>query len=543
MPDADTPFHAGELAAQRRAGAGDIARRAAPFIRDYMPDQHRAFYQAQPFLVVTSSDARGHVWTTIIEGADGFVRSPDSRTLVVDATLDPQDPLAGTLCDDADIGVVGIELATRRRNRLSGKTRRTKGGFVIDIRQTFGNCPQYINERDWRRVGSTRNAASAVSERLSKEQVSRISAADTLFIGSGRHGSQQAASNGFDASHRGGAPGFVRVISPIRLRIPDYPGNNFFNTIGNLLKDQRVGLLFVDFATGGLLHLTGRASIDWSPAEARNPGILRMIDVQVDSVIDRPGALALRWSAEPTPSRELVVTDKIVEAAGITSFHLHPADGGQLAPFKAGQHLSVALDIPAHDTKVRRSYSLSGKVGDDHYRITVKREPTGAASRFLHDRVKVGDVIAAKPPAGDFLIPPGDTPLVLVSAGVGMTPMIAMLHQTAQQTTNRRVWFVHGARNGRYHAFRDEVDMLVAANADARKSIFYSTPDSADQLGTDFDVRGRITANRLLALDAGADAHYILCGPMQFVTDLKSGLETAGVPGHHVSFETFGPNH
>ncbi|WP_170789202.1 FAD-binding oxidoreductase [Ruegeria lacuscaerulensis] len=540
MTDAATPFHAGELAAQQRAGVGYIATKGAPFIREFMPDQHRTFYQAQPFLVAASADTKGRVWASIIEGRDGFVRSPDAHTITLDTTPDPSDPLAQTLTAGTDIGVVGIELATRRRNRFSGRTRPTDSGLAIDIRQTFGNCPQYINERDWWRVQRNQPVRPLTSESLNSAQIKRIEAADTLFIGSGQQGQQGAASNGYDASHRGGEPGFVRVISPNRLRIPDYSGNNFFNTIGNLLQDPRVGLLFVDFETGGLLHLTGRATIDWSPEEARDPNILRMIEVELDAVIDRPEALTLRWSAQPTPSRKLIVTNKVVEAEGITSFHLAATDGDPLKLFQGGQHLPIALDIPSHDKKVRRTYSLSGTAGGDHYRITVKREASGVASRFLHDNVAIGDVVEAKPPTGDFIIPQGDAPLVLVSAGVGLTPMLAILHQLAGQGSQRPVWFVHAARNGRHHAMADEVGQLVATNRTLRKRIFYSTPDSTDQLGQDFDATGRISATDLLALGAGRDAHYMLCGPSGFVTDLKSGLENADVPPDRVLFEVFG---
>jgi hypothetical protein len=540
MVDADTPFHAGELAAQKRAGADNIATIGTRYIRDFMPEQHRTFYKAQPFLVVASGDSDGQVWATLIEGPDGFIGSPDPERLTLDTKVDPLDPLAHSLQEGTDIGVVGIELATRRRNRLSGRTRHSDQGLVIDIRQTFGNCPQYINERDWWRAPRTAPTKAQESDHLSPDQIARIRAADTLFLGSGHHAPQKAASDGYDASHRGGEPGFVRVISPTRLRIPDYSGNNFFNTIGNLLQDPRVGLLFVDFATGGLLHLTGRAKIDWAPEEARDPNILRMIDVTIDAVIERTEALSLRWSADPAPSQNLTVVDKNSEAEGITSFHLAPAEGDTLPPFQAGQHLPIALEIPAHDVKIRRSYSLSGKPGENTYRITVKREPGGTASQFLHDSIKIGDTIEARPPAGDFLIPDSTRPLVLVSVGVGLTPMMAMLHRLAQQNTGRQVWFVHGARNGRHHALSQETDRLISATRGARKRVFFSQPDNGDLVGRDFDAEGRVTAAEVLALDAGSDALYMLCGPAGFVTDLKSGLEAAGIDGSQIHYETFG---
>lgn len=539
MQDEENPFHSGELSAQARAGFKGIAARVAPFIRNHMPDQHRAFYQAQPFLVVAANDDQGRVWTTIIEGDDGFINSPDAKTLTVSTEVDPQDPLSATVMRGTDIGVVGIELATRRRNRLSGKTRRTKHGFAIDIRQSFGNCPKYINERVWWRAAKSAVQATE-SDRLDSKQIARISSADTLFVGSGRQSPVEAASNGYDASHRGGAPGFVRVVGPKRLRIPDYTGNNFFNTIGNLTDDPRIGLLFVDFETGGLLHLTGRASIDWAPKEARDPTVLRVIDVEIDAVIDRPEALSLRWSADPTAAKKLVVTDKIAEAEGITSFRLSPASDQALPMFRAGQHLPIMLDIPGQNTKVRRTYSLSGSVADSSYRISVKREVGGIGSQFLHDSVHIGDVIEARPPAGDFVRPDDNKPLVLVSAGVGLTPLLAMLHEVSLKETNQSVWYVHGTRNGRTYAFGSEVDRLISTIPNAVRKIFFSAPESTDQLGKTFDAKGRITASELMSLAAGPDAHYMLCGPLDFMSGLKNGLEAAGVPTEQIRFETFG---
>jgi ferredoxin-NADP reductase len=265
-----------------------------------------------------------------------------------------------------------------------------------------------------------------------------------------------------------------------------------------------------------------------------------MIDVTIDAVIERTEALSLRWSADPAPSQNLTVVDKNSEAEGITSFHLAPAEGDTLPPFQAGQHLPIALEIPAHDVKIRRSYSLSGKPGENTYRITVKREPGGTASQFLHDSIKIGDTIEARPPAGDFLIPDSTRPLVLVSVGVGLTPMMAMLHRLAQQNTGRQVWFVHGARNGRHHALSQETDRLISATRGARKRVFFSQPDNGDLVGRDFEAEGRVTAAEVLALDAGSDALYMLCGPAGFVTDLKSGLEAAGIDGSQIHYETFG---
>ncbi|MEM7742861.1 MAG: pyridoxamine 5'-phosphate oxidase family protein [Pseudomonadota bacterium] len=541
MPDVANPFHAGELRAQAHAGATDVPDRVAGFIRPFMPDQHRDFFANLPFLVLAGADEAGRHWVTLLDGPDGFVRSPDARTLTVGAAPDAQDPLAAALTRGTDIGLLGIELASRRRNRLSGVFRPEGKGYAIDIQQSFGNCPQYIHERAWQRVAGGKVPDAARSTTLTDDQIARIRAADTLFIGTGHHGREAHASNGFDASHRGGEPGFVAVPDATRLRIPDYAGNNFFNTIGNILENPRIGLVVVDFETGGLLHITGHATIDWDARDSHDADALRVIDVTIEAVVDRPAALSLRWSRDDTEVRELVVTGKVVESEGITSFHLAAADGTPLEPFEAGQHLPVELDIPGQRGRVRRSYSLSGAPSGGTYRLSIKREARGLASRFLHDTVRAGDRIRARRPSGDFVVPCSACPLVLVSAGVGLTPMLSMLHAAADGDTDRPVWFVHGARNGAHHALKAEVEALVASRPNLSAHVRYSQPAEADEPGTDFHGTGRVSAQTLLDLNAGPDARYMLCGPARFLADIRTGLEAAGVPAQHIHAETFGP--
>ncbi|WP_375228521.1 FAD-binding oxidoreductase [Roseobacter sp. S98] len=535
------PFHEGELKAQARAGVGDVAKWAGGFIRDYLPEQHRDFHTNLPFLVVSGADAEGQTWITLAEGPDGFASSPDPRRLTLDLDPDPTDPLAGAFAAGTDIGVLGIELATRRRNRFSGHIHATGDGYQIDIRQTFGNCPQYIHERAWTRAPKTATPTAHRGKALTPAQTAQISSADTLFIGSGHQGRPGAASNGFDASHRGGAPGFAHVADPTHLQIPDYAGNNFFNTIGNLMSDPRVGLLFVDFETGGLLHITGRASIDWEPKGAHDPDAWRMINVEIDGVLERPGAVGLRWARQDHLSRKLRVAKRVNESDRITSFYLAPFDGRGTDPFEAGQHLPVEVQIPGQKGVSKRSYSLSGAPDDrSHYRLSIKREDKGLVSRFFHDELTTGSVIEARKPSGDFVIPCSNCPLVLVSAGVGLTPMVSALHANADQA-DRDVWYVHGARNSTDHALADEVRTLVRNNDRLHSRVYYSRPNPDDTPGQDFDVEGRISAADLTTLGAGPDARYMLCGPAAFLADIRNGLEDAGVPADHIHFETFGP--
>lgn len=261
----------------------------------------------------------------------------------------------------------------------------------------------------------------------------------------------------------------------------------------------------------------------------------------IEAVVDRPAALSLRWRAETSGQRRFTVARKVRESADIASFILAPVDGQAVEPFKAGQHLPVELAVPGQRGAVKRTYSISGPGGFAAYRISVKREAHGVASRFLHDEVEEGDVLHAGHPAGNFFVTRSQRPLVLASAGVGLTPMVAILHEAAADPGGWPIWYAHAARDGAHHALKREVEELVETGPSFRKHILYSRPRAEDRLGRDYDEEGRMTADTLLALNAGLEAHYMLCGPAAFLSDIRSGLEAAGVPGDQIHFETFGP--
>jgi len=534
-----SPFHAGEQQIQARLGVREIEAWARKVVRPYLPDEHRAFHTALPFLVAAARDARGRPWATLLAGAEGFVTSPDPRSLVIEARPVVGDALEGALEGGADLGLLGIEFATRRRNRLNGRVAADgSGALVCSVDQSFGNCPQYIREREWRSADPD-PGAPARGRRLTPSQREWIAAADTFFVASGYRGQGASESFGMDASHRGGEPGFVRVESDSRLSFPDYAGNNHFNTLGNLLLDPRAGLLFVDFVSGSLLQLTGRATIDWdSEAVARVPGARRLVTIDIEEIVELPTALPLRWDASAEAVRSLRLVEKIRESDDVTSFVFEARDGGPLPDFEAGQHLPIELDVPGLPSPVRRTYSLSGAPGDRRYRISVKREPRGVASRHLHDRVDPGAILSARPPAGDFVLHGGKSPIVLVSAGVGVTPMLSMLHALAADGEDRPVRFVHGARDGRHHPLADEVRDLAASRAGIDIHFAYSRPLEGD---AGHDSQGRVDGALLARLAPEADANYYLCGPASFMASVQTDLEGRGVPPAQIHTESFGP--
>ena len=539
----ESPFHPGEQEVQERLGVRDIEDWARKVVRNHLPEDHRTFHTALPFLVVAARDAQGRPWATLLTGPEGFVASPDARSLAIDAKPVLGDALEEALTPGSDLGILGIELSTRRRNRVNGRVvKNGSGAFVFSVEQSFGNCPQYIRERNWRRVEDEPAGKPTRGARLTTSQQKWVASADTFFIASGYRAEGESATFGMDASHRGGDRGFVRVASDTRLEFPDYAGNNHFNTIGNLILDSGAGFLFVDFETGGLLQLTGRALIDWnSEAVAQIPGARRLVTFDIEEIIELPSALDLRWDADAESVRSLRLIEKTPESEDVTSFVFEARDGGPLAEFEAGQHLPIELEISGMDEPVRRTYSLSSAPGSDRYRISVKREPLGLASRHLQDHVVVGAIIDSRRPAGDFMMACNKCPTVLVSAGVGVTPMVSMLHALVSDGGDSPVWFVHGARDGAHHPLDREVQELAARRGGVQVHVAYSRPRPEDEAGADYDGEGRTDGALLASLINGVDAHYFLCGPTRFMADIQTDLESRNVPSELIHTESFGP--
>lgn len=309
----NTSWHEGERRMQALAGMGQRMAELGPrVIRDHLPDQHRDFFAQLPFLVAGTVDSTGQPWASALAGVPGFLHSPDPQHLRIDSLPQPQDPMAGALGPGASIGLLGIEPQTRRRNRMNGVVEAVDAlGFAVSVRQSFGNCPKYIQAREPRLLAMAAEPQPArFSTELDPAMRRIIAAADTFFIAS-----VHPASANVDVSHRGGRPGFVRVDGDGSLTAPDFFGNFFFNTLGNIAVEPRAGLLFVDFDSGDLLQLAVEAQVIWDgPELARFAGAERLLRMRVLGALLRPAALPLRWSAAQ-PSPHLAGTGQWVEAA------------------------------------------------------------------------------------------------------------------------------------------------------------------------------------------------------------------------------------
>lgn len=561
MDDTQPPiWHDGERALQAHVGVVDrMAELGARVIRPFMPDQHRAFYSQLPFVILGSVDTSGAAWATVVEGEPGFLASRDPVSLSLGALPHGDDPALGGIHDGAALGLLGIELHSRRRNRVNGTLHLSSGVPLLEVSQSFGNCPQYIQLRD-----ATLSRAPTAPPPDPAEELPALDAAaramianaDTFFVAS--YADRVDTGRQVDVSHRGGKPGFVRVDADGTLTIPDFSGNLFFATLGNVLLNGQAGLVFIDFESGDLLQMSGKAEVVLdSPEIATFAGADRLWTFVPQRIVRRPGALALRWSFRDggwspnalatgqwqTPSnwQQLRVERIVVESTSIRSFHLRPVPTELGWQQKAGQHLPIRVRLPGEDVPAVRTYTLSSAPSDPLYRISVKRE--GKVSAWLHEHIREGDAIEARAPAGSFVIEPEAPRLaVLIGAGIGITPMVAMLRELlskgADGAPSRPTVLIQSARSLAERAFADELSAL----ADRARIVRVLGDTAGAQSGLDYDVAGRIDLALLSAVLPFGDHDFYLCGPAGFMQAIYDALRGANVPDHRIHAEAFGPS-
>ncbi|MBB4613007.1 2Fe-2S iron-sulfur cluster-binding protein [Novosphingobium taihuense] len=560
-PDTNPIWHEGERAIQAHVGVVDrMAELGARVIRPFMPDQHRTFYSQLPFVILGSVDTGGAAWATVVEGEPGFLSSPDPAHLSFGALPHADDPALGGIDDGAALGLLGIELHSRRRNRVNGTLRMAASGApVLEVGQSFGNCPQYIQLRD-----ATLSRAPSAPPAKAPEELpaldrparAMIAGADTFFVAS--YADRPDTGRQVDVSHRGGKPGFVRVDAEGKLTIPDFSGNLFFATLGNVLLNGQAGLVFIDFESGDMLQMSGKAEVILdSPEIATFAGAERLWTFVPHRIVRRSGALALRWSFRengwspnalatgqwqaPSNWHQLRVERIVAESASIRSFHLRPVSTDLGWQHKAGQHLPIRVRLAGEDTPSVRTYTLSSAPSDPLYRISVKRE--GKVSTWLHDHVHEGDLIEARAPAGSFVIEP-DAPrlAVLIGAGIGITPMISMLRelvgQRADGTPSRPAVLIQSARSLPERAFTNE----LAAFADRVRVVRVLGDATGARAAADYDVAGRIDLALLSSVLPFGDHDFYLCGPEGFMQAIYDALRSANVPDHRIHAEAFGPS-
>ena len=239
--------------------------------------------------------------------------------------------------------------------------------------------------------------------------------------------------------------------------------------------------------------------------------------------------------------RQLIVTAITRESESVISIRLDDPNGAPLPAARPGQYLTLRVQPDKQKRSVLRNYSLSGPPDAGYYRITVKREHDGAASGYLHTRLAVGDQLDIAAPRGTFILDRTDVPVLLISAGIGATPVLAMLQALAEEHSDREIWWLHGARNRREHSFAAEAHSLLASLPNARTHVYYSRPGPDDVKGRDFDSVGRLTGSVLAELEPPRDAEAYLCGPTPFMDEISAGLAALGIDASRIHTEPFGP--
>ncbi|WP_431689483.1 pyridoxamine 5'-phosphate oxidase family protein [Hahella sp. NBU794] len=576
----NSPFHAAEIAVQKRLGVADQVAQYSGGIRKAMPMQHREFFCELPFVILGLVDQQGFPWcmplfpgAAALSGHSGFITSPIDTRLELQALPVLTRLLNLDFAPGRKVGMLGIQLHTRRRNRMNGVIAEvTATGFGIDVELSFGNCPKYIQTRELRWIKGESAALSvdsaAVVAGIAEQAKSLIAQSDTFFIASRSKLMDSDPRHGVDASHRGGKPGFVKVEGDTLL-FPDFSGNRFFNTLGNIESDGRVGLFFPDFSTGNVLLAAGRAEVLWDhPSVNEFEGAQRIIAVTVEKstyldqfmpvtgelqefspALDGTGVWKDRKpSATSTSSTSTTQTLKLVEkrreSDRVMSFYLAPDNGETIKDYIPGQFLPVEIRLPGHKQPLKRHYTLSSGRADGRYRITVKREENGVVSKALHDHIQVGDVIHAGAPAGQFTLKRNDHAVVLISAGVGITPMIAMLeglvHEVNQGAAARPVWFIHATQNSQTHLFADELAQLAAQHDWLHLHTIYSRPLQQDKINKHHDSEGHLSIELLKRILPFDHYDFYLCGSEGFMRSIYKALVSTGVQTANIYYEFFG---
>lgn len=567
-----SPFHEGELELQRHIGAVErmdkVGRRV---VRDHMPDQHRDFFTQLPFILIGAVDSADDVWASLATGDPGFVASPDPKTLHISGARDEADPADAGMEDGASLGLLGIELHTRRRNRMNGQlVRKGPEGFMLKIEHSFGNCPKYIQTRDFRFAQDIASPPPSVSEldRLDRRAHEMILSADTFFVAS--YVDLEGSVRQVDVSHRGGKPGFVRIDGNDCLTIPDFAGNHHFNTLGNILRNGKAGLLFIDFETGDLLQLTGEARVILEgPQIGAFQGSERLWTFSPRRIVYRTAATSLRWggredglspfsrmtgswaeadarleAAEFADQWRPFRIDRVVEESrSVRSFHLAPADARAAPMHKAGQHLRLRLPSKTDPGTDILTYTISTAPSDLHLRISVKRQ--GPTSQAVHT-LRPGDIVEIRGPSGLFTIDAAERrPTVFLAGGIGVTPLLAMarhlLFEGRRIERLREAWFFYAAHDTQDRAFNDELTGLAADAGGAFRLIRLLSSTEGAKEGHDYEIEGRLDVELLKRTLPFNDYDFYLCGPARFMRDLHAGLRGLNVSEMRIHAEAFGP--
>jgi ferredoxin-NADP reductase/predicted pyridoxine 5'-phosphate oxidase superfamily flavin-nucleotide-binding protein len=534
-------YHEGELAVQQRANESDMARMNGGAVDKTIPAGALRFIEQQPMAVIGSIDADGRVWASVLFGQPGFLRALDDHTLELDLSQPrtaEDDPLWTNLGENPGVGLLVIELGSRRRLRVNGRARKVSDDLtIIDVERAYPNCPKYIQRRDWKiPVAEAQLDATPGTQgkELNKTQKALIAGADTFFVASAH------PDHGVDASHRGGHPGFVQLLNDRQLRIPDFAGNSMFNTLGNFESYPHAGLIFLDFEHGRVLQLTGRPEILWDldDPHGETGGTRRYWQFDISGWRECTLPFRLTWELLdyspfiPEQRRETSASSILPlrvertqrETEHIKSFRLRALDGGLLPEFQPGSHLQIKVQLP-DGSNAERHYSLLSNPNDrSQYEIGVLAEPDGrGGSLYLHEQIQEGDVLESRAPKNEFPMADSANHSILIAGGIGITPILSMLKSLATEQQSFEMHY--SARTYSELAFRDRIEQMAGDSVH-----FYASREPHGQ---------RLDLERLLSTSRPG-VHVYVCGPRRMISAVRETAEALGWPSAQIHFESFG---
>jgi len=585
-------FHAGELLVQKRSHVESMAASIQHMVRTEIRADIPELCRSQSTVILSSSDQSGRVWANVLYGPAGFLHVVSPLEIRVSASVAEELPLYQSVTvKGSSVGLIVFDLRVRRRYRINGVVGEMysakKPSFSVRVKQAYGNCPKYIQKREVRYTDSFNLVSPLIDQfsSLSDDHVAMLSRADTSFVGTIHR------ERGMDISHRGGNPGFVRVRSPTEVYWPDYDGNNLFQTMGNIVNDPRTGLTVLDFDSGAMLLLSGRAEVVMTedlqhPEEWELDGSTRLTLLHITSI------RTVQWR-EKTPFADVLSVDfsphnphtghreelKFIGAFpqgdDVTSFLFESQVNHE---YRAGQYGIFQIIDTSTGKMTQRSWtitSLSSAYGGEknHIEVSVKRVSDGAASRLLHDRIHdLHDgslVMCLVGIEGSFTLEnvPETAPLdriLFLSAGVGITPLITMLRSMRAETQKAPASamdavFIHSTKHCNDVSFLSELEgpQEQAEVGEEkmtlrfRSHVFYSRGQKSEHVGKQLKKIEKVTVSpqfhasrltlaalRQVVPDIEQRCIFI-CGPLSFMHSITSFLSELGVSPDRIFSEDF----
>ena len=561
-------FHQGELDVQAMANESAIALRNGQVVSSNILPGAIPFIAQQNMLVISSVDEAGLPWSSVLFGTPGFMQASNSESLLLDASkmlINEHDPLWKNISNNPQVGVLAIELSTRRRFRVNGRIQNTSTGeqgadhkgksladsqFEITVQQAYPNCPKFIQRRNLKieqQAYSEVLPAPISGTQLTSVHVDIISNSDSFFVSSASilKGKNE---HSVDASHRGGFPGFIKVLDDNRLLIPDYQGNSMFNTLGNIHVYPKAGIIIVDYENSRVLQLSGSAKILWDQQDDTNhsSGTKRFWELSVEKWQVTEIPKGVNWNFQdysPHNPREIKAKDSkensVIGVNGkmsltinnvekkstrINAYQLQAQDGAILPTFEAGAHLPIEVTLDS-GKKVLRHYSILSSTQENRfYEIAIQNEEHGrGGSKALHKQLTLNSVINVLPPKSEFSLTPNNKHVVLIAGGIGITPILSMLRELVDNNSSFEIHYA--AKNEADLVFKKEVEALVGTNA-----YFYTSEgEQVKRLDLPNLIKG-----------TGSSSHVYMCGPLRMISQVRELAGERGLPDSQVHFESFG---